>query len=318
MSIARASVDTVAILGATATGKSELALDLVDALAVHGVVAEVIGADAMQRYVGMDIGTAKLPVDERRGVPHHEIDVLDPLMESAVRDYQRTARAAAAAVRLRGHLPIYVGGSGLYMRAALDELDIPPTDEAVRATFEDRLKREGGAALHRELNRLDPGAAAKIDAANTRRVVRALEVIELTGRPFSATRPEPVHHRSTVQLGLHVAVAELDERIDLRAERMLRHGLVEETRQLLHHGMGRTARRATGYAQAAAVVSGAMDLDTARTEIALATRRLARRQNTWFRPDERTHWLDATGVDGAAWQSVATGAERIVRRALGG
>ncbi len=312
-----ATVDTLAILGATATGKSQLAIDLAQHLAEHGVTVEIVGGDAMQRYRGMDIGTAKLTIDERAGIPHHQIDVLDPREESTVREYQASARATAEAIRERGHVPMYVGGSGLYLRAALDELEIPPTDATVRSGFEERLAAEGVAALHAELARRDPDAARGIEPHNGRRVVRALEVIELTGRPFSATRPEPIHHRPTLQIGLRVAGGELDARIAARADRMMREGLVDETRRLLAHGMSRTAERATGYPQAAAVVRGELDPEEAIAQIAQATRKLARRQQTWFRPDPRTLWLDASGVDGATLEALWRGGVNHVRAALG-
>lgn len=310
-------MDTLAVLGATATGKSQLALDLARHLAEHGVTVEIIGGDAMQRYRGLDIGTAKVPVEEREGVPHHEIDVLDPREESTVREYQASARAAADAIRARGNVPLYVGGSGLYLRAALDELEIPPTDPDVRARLELRLAAEGGEVLHAELARLDPAAAREIAPANARRVVRALEVVELTGRPFSATRPTPHHHRPTLQLGLRVAGPELDARIGARADKMMREGLVEEARALERHGLSRTAARATGYPQALAVVHDELDVAQATAQIAHATRKLARRQHTWFRPDPRTRWLDATGQDGATIEALWHGGLTQVLRALG-
>ncbi len=284
----------VAVVGATATGKSGLALDLAEHLG-----GEVVNADAMQFYRGMDIGTAKLPLAERRGIRHHQLDVLDVTQEASVAGYQAAARADIAGIRDRGHRPLLVGGSGLYVRAALDRLEIPPTDSGVRARLEAEAEEVGGDAMHARLLTLDPRAAATILPGNRRRVIRALEVIELTGRPFSATMPTREFVSPAVMLGLRVDREVLVERIDRRVEQMWEQGLRAETEILLGKGLrhGVTASRAIGYSQAVAVVDGALDEAGARTDTAQATRRYARRQESWFRPDPRIVWLDATAPD---------------------
>jgi len=287
----------VAVVGPTATGKSDLAIAL--ALRLGG---EVVGADASQLYRGMDIGTAKVPEAEREGVPHHQLDVLDVTQEASVAAYQRHARADIEAVLARGRLPVVVGGSGLYVRAALDRLEIPPTDPEVRAALQQRLDHEGVAALLAELRAADPSAAAAIEPNNGRRVVRALEVIALTGRPFSATLPTRELVRPTVLVGLRTDREALDTRIERRTARMFDDGLVDETRGLVDLGLreGRTASRAVGYAQALAVIDGTTTLEDAVADTALRTRRLVRRQESWFGADPRVSWFDpfAHGPDG--------------------
>lgn len=285
----------LAVVGATATGKSDLAVRL--ALALGG---EVVNADASQLYRGMDVGTAKLPVPQRLGVPHHLLDVLDVTDEASVAAYQRDARAAIDGLADAGRVPVLVGGSGLYVRAALEPLHFPGTDPAVRARWEAHAARLGPRALHAELAGRDPAAAAAILPANVRRVVRALEVVELTGRPFTATLPTGEHVRATVQIGLRAPREVLDERIAVRVDRMIEDGLVDEVRALADAGLreGRTASRALGYAQVLDHLDGRIGLDQARDEIVRATRALARRQEKWFRRDARTVWLDATlGLD---------------------
>lgn len=278
----------LAVVGPTATGKSDLALDLAEA---HG--GEIINADAMQLYRGMDIGTAKTPVSQRRGIPHHQLDVLDVREDASVAAYQRACRADIDAVLARGNVPILVGGSGLYLRAALEHFDFPPTDARVRADLLRRAEVEGPGLLHDELASKDPTAAARIDRANTRRIVRALEVIALTGREFSASLPEPTYVYPTVSVGIEVPTEELDARINARAEQMFGRGLVEETKCLLERGLreGRTASKAVGYQQAIDVIDGRLELSDAIAAVALATRQLARRQRKWFRRDERIVWL---------------------------
>jgi tRNA dimethylallyltransferase len=282
----------IAVVGMTATGKSALALDLAEALGGPDAV-EIVNADAMQLYRGMDVGTAKLPPHERRDIAHHQLDVLDVTEEASVAAYQQAARADVAAIRARGRLPVLVGGSGLYLRAVLDHLDFPGTDPDVRAELEERAARLGTRPLHDELAARDPDAAARIDPRNTRRVVRALEVIALTGRPFSARLPEHVYALPAVQLAIAVPRPELDARIASRTEQMMTDGLVEETERLLGQGLahGVTARRAVGYAQAADVLAGRMSRAEAGDAISLATRQLARRQEKWFRRDPRVRWL---------------------------
>ncbi|TQM62754.1 tRNA (adenosine(37)-N6)-dimethylallyltransferase MiaA [Humibacillus xanthopallidus] len=287
---------TIAVVGATATGKSALALDLAERLG-----AEIVNADAMQLYRGMDIGTAKLPLAERRGIPHHQLDVLEVTQEATVAAYQQAARSDLASIAARANRAVLVGGSGLYVRAALDRLDIPPTDPEVRERLEREAERVGGAELHRRLRESDPEAAAQILPGNVRRVVRALEVIEITGRPFSASMPRREFVSPAVMLGLRVDRAVLDERIDRRVAIMWETGLREETEGLLARGLrdGVTASRAIGYSQAIAVIDGDLDEAQARADTAQATRRYARRQESWFRPDPRIVWLDATDGDGA-------------------
>ena len=278
---------TVAVVGPTATGKSDLSV----ALARH-LRGEVVNADAMQLYRGMDVGTAKLTPEERQGVPHHQLDVLDVAEEATVAAYQTHARADVAAIAARGARPVVVGGSGLYVRARLARLEIPPPDPVVRARLEDRALREGPGLLHDALAAVDPESAARIGRANTRRLVRALEVVEITGRPYSATLPSEEYVAPTVQIGLDCSRVVLDERIAARVDRMWAGGLVAEAAELAPR-MGRTASRALGYAQVLAMLAGRMREDDARTEVVTGTRRLARRQMTWFGRDPRIHWLDA-------------------------
>ena len=284
----------VAVVGPTATGKSDLALDLAERLC-----GEIINADAMQFYRGMDIGTAKLTDAERRGIPHHELDVLEVTQEASVAGYQAAARADIASIRARGRVPVLVGGSGLYVRAALDHLDIPPTDPAVRAELEQQAERQGGAALYARLRAADPDAATRIQPTNVRRVVRALEVVQLTGRPFSASMPTRRFLEPTVLVGLRVERPTLYERIAARVDRMWDDGLLGEVEALLGRGLrdGVTASRAIGYRQAVDVLGGVLSRAEAVAETAAATRRYARRQESWFRPDPRITWLDATTGD---------------------
>ena len=284
----------VAVVGATATGKSDLGVTLAQHLG-----GEVINADASQLYRGMDIGTAKLAPGERGGIAHHQLDVLDVGEEATVSNYQGAARADVAAIRLRGHLPIVVGGSGLYVRALLDLLEIPPTDPVVRARWEAELERVGSQELFARLTQLDPEAAARIEPRNGRRVVRALEVIELTGRPFSATLPRREYAVPTVQLGLAAERSVLAQRVARRVDRMWDQGLVEEVQGLQAHGLaqGRTASRAIGYAQVLAMLDGRLTPEAAREDTITATRRLVRRQGAWFAPDPRINWLPHDAPD---------------------
>lgn len=288
----------VAVVGPTASGKSDLALDLACALPeILGCGAgEIVSADALQLYRGMDIGTAKTPVEERRGIAHHQIDVLDVREEASVARYQQSARADLDEIRGRAGLGVVAGGSGLYQRALLDVIDFPGTDAGLRAALEAEAAGPlGSRGLHARLESLDAVSASRIDPHNTRRIIRALEVIELTGRPYSSHMPEKRFIRPSIMLAIRHDPAALDERIRIRTSRMFADGLIEETRGLLEAGLreGRTARRATGYAEAIAVVDGTMNEDEAARSIGLATRRLARRQIKWLRPDPRVHWLDA-------------------------
>ncbi len=289
-----AQLPVVAVVGPTATGKSDLALDLAERLG-----GEIVNADASQLYRGMDIGTAKLPVSRRRGIEHHQLDILAVTDEATVAAYQRQARADLAGMRERGRLPVVVGGSGLYVRALLDRLDIPPTDPAARARWECELAARGVDALYAVLRRRDPGAAARIEPRNGRRIVRALEVIELTGRPFSASLPRREHVVPTVVIGLRADPSLLRERIADRVVRMWADGLLDEVRHLAPLGLrqGRTASRALGYAQALAQLDGRMTEGHAQEETTVATRRFARRQRAWFGPDPRITWLEHDAPD---------------------
>jgi tRNA dimethylallyltransferase len=281
----------VAVVGPTATGKSDLGVQLAQRLG-----GEVVNADAMQLYRGMDIGTAKLTAAERRGVPHHQLDVLDVTETASVAAYQRQATADIERLRSAGRVPVIVGGSGLYVRALLDDLEFPGTDSAVRARLEHELAGVGAAAMHERLRAVDPVAAEAILPSNGRRIVRALEVTELTGRPFSASMPRPgPASYGTILIGLDREPAVLDEYVDRRVRRMFDTGLVEEVTALLANGLrdGRTASAALGYRQVIAALDGEYDLATAAEETAQATRKFVRRQRSWFRRDTRINWLDA-------------------------
>ncbi len=296
----------VAVVGATGTGKSAVALALAEALD-----GEIVNADAMQLYRGMDIGTAKLPAGERRGIRHHQLDVLEVGQEASVAAYQAAARDDLAAIRARGRRPILVGGSGLYVRAALDDLTIPPTDADVRRRWETYAAEHGAEALFARLRASDPLAAQRILPTNSRRVIRALEVIELTGRPFSASLPARRYLHPTVTIGLTLGRATLDARLAERTARMWTDGLVDEVRGLVGRGLreGRTASRAIGYQQVLAQLDGAMTEEAAIAATVAATRRFVRRQESWWRPDPRVHWLAADRPDlvAAALERVAAG-----------
>ncbi|UUU25355.1 tRNA (adenosine(37)-N6)-dimethylallyltransferase MiaA [Streptomyces sp. DSM 40750] len=278
----------IAVVGPTAAGKSDLGVFL-----AHRLGGEVINADSMQLYRGMDIGTAKLTPGERDGVPHHLLDIWDVTVTASVAEYQRLARARIDALLAEGRWPILVGGSGLYVRGAVDNLEFPGTDPDVRARLEEELTLRGSGALHARLAAADPEAAHAILPSNGRRIVRALEVIEITGRPFTANLPGHDSVYDTVQIGVDVARPELDERITRRVDRMWDAGLVDEVRSLTAQGLreGRTASRALGYQQVLAALAGQCTMDEARAETVRATKRFARRQDSWFRRDPRVHWL---------------------------
>ena len=280
----------IAVVGPTAAGKSGLGIEL--ARAVDG---EIVNADSMQLYAGMDIGTAKLAPAERGGVRHHLLDVWDIGKAANVADYQQLARAAIDDIQARDRVPILVGGSGLYVRAALDDLNFPGTDPVLRKTLEDELGRTGPGPLHERLARLDPAAAAAILPSNGRRIVRALEVIELSGRSFNAALPGYEAVYPSVQIGLRLDRAELDRRIAARVDGMWRAGFVAEVRALERRGLreGRTSSRALGYAQVLRFLAGEWSEEQAWLETTRATRRFARRQESWFRRDPRIHWLAA-------------------------
>ncbi|GAA0897406.1 tRNA (adenosine(37)-N6)-dimethylallyltransferase MiaA [Nocardiopsis tropica] len=289
------TVRPVAVVGPTATGKSDLALELAERLG-----GEIINIDAMQMYRGMDIGTAKLPEVERRGIAHHQLDVLDVTETATVAAYQERARADVEALLAAGRTPVIVGGSMMYYQALLDEWSFPATDPQVRRRFEDRLAEIGPLALHRELTALDPAAGAKILSTDGRRIVRALEVVTITGEPFAASAPEIGPARwDTAIVALDRDTDLLDARIDLRTRAMFDGGLADEVRALEAAGLreGVTASRAIGYAQVLAAFDGEYDLDQARELTFIGTRRYVRRQRSWFRRDPRVVWLDAARED---------------------
>ncbi|MGX7729814.1 tRNA (adenosine(37)-N6)-dimethylallyltransferase MiaA [Rhodococcus sp. 2H158] len=293
--VTREPIRPVAVVGPTATGKSDLGLDLAEELG-----GEIVNIDAMQQYRGMDIGTAKLPVDERRGITHHQLDVLDVTETATVARYQQAATADVEAIRARGAVPIIVGGSMMYVQALLDEWQFPATDPQVRARWEALLADEGVAAVHAALQRADPVAAATILPTDGRRMVRALEVVELTGAPFAASQPQIGDPRwGTVVLGVDRDTVALDDRIARRTDLMFERGLVDEVAALCEQGLheGVTARRAIGYAQVLEYLAGECDLAHARERTFIGTRRYVRRQRSWFRRDPRVHWLD--GADPA-------------------
>jgi tRNA dimethylallyltransferase len=280
---------TVAVVGATASGKTGLSLDLAEALG-----GEVVNTDAMQVYRGMDVGTAKLPPAERRGIPHHLLDLLDVTEPATVAEFQGWARAAITRIRGRGRTPVLVGGSALYTRAVLDRFEFPGTDDSLRRELEAELERIGPAAMHERLARLDPEAARRILVDNGRRVVRALEVIALTGRPWSATLPQLEYADPlSLQVGVDIDRPTLDARIDRRVREMWESGLVEEVERLLDLGLerGRTAGRAIGYREATAYLRGELGREEAIERTQVATRRFARRQDSWFRKDPRIVWV---------------------------
>lgn len=284
----------VAVVGPTAAGKSALSIAL-----AHALDGEVVNADSMQLYRGMDIGTAKLPPAEREGVPHHLLDIWEVTEPASVAEYQRYARAAVDDILARGRVPLLVGGSGLYVRAVLEQFEFPGTDPVLRDRLERELAAVGPVPLYDRLRVADPDAAAGILPGNGRRIVRALEVIELTGAPFAASLPEPTPFYPSVQLGVDLDTALLDERIALRVDRMWADGLVAETRKLVGRGLpaGRTASRALGYQQVLRFLAGELTETEAHDETVRATRRFVRRQRSWFRRDPRVHWLDAADTN---------------------
>jgi tRNA dimethylallyltransferase len=286
--------DVIAIVGPTAAGKSALSLRLADELG-----GEVVNADSMQLYRGMDIGTAKLTAPERAGVPHHVLDIWDVTEPASVAVYQGLARAAIEDIAARGRVPLLVGGSGLYVRAVLEDFDFPGTDPGLRAELERELLEVGPAPLYARLQAADPVAAGRILPSNGRRIVRALEVNALTGTAFTAQLPQPRPVYDALQLGVDVDTALLDARIDARVEQMWALGFMEEVRGLLGRGLrdGRTASGALGYRQIMNLLDGLCGAGEARAETARATRRFVRRQRSWFRRDERIVWLDGAAAD---------------------
>ena len=280
----------VVLAGATATGKSSLSVELAQA-----IDAEIINADSMQVYRGMDIGTAKITVEERQGIPHHMLDVLDVNQDSTVAWYQSGAREVIDEIHSRGKSVVMVGGTGLYIKAVIDELNFPDTDPMVRHTLNKEAEDLGIDAMFARLEKLDPAAAIAIDRANLRRIIRALEVIEITGKPFTANLPreESIRYPEARQFGLVMDRELLSERIDQRVNTMFENGFVEEVQKLMSSGLleGRTAQRALGYSQIVSHLQGETSLDAAVEETKRATRQYARRQETWFSRDARIKWI---------------------------
>lgn len=299
----------IAVIGPTAAGKSSLSIELARALG-----GEIVNVDSMQLYRGMDIGTAKLSLDERAGVPHHLLDIWDITEPASVATYQRLARATIADIHSRGRIPLLVGGSGLYVRAVLENFEFPGTDERIRAELEAELARHGPAPLYERLASVDPGAAAEILPSNGRRIVRALEVISLTGERFTARLPEPAQVYAAVQLGVDLDAAALDERIAVRVGHMWDAGLVDEVRRLAGLGLraGRTARNALGYRQVLTYLDGQCTERDVQEQTVRATRRFARRQRSWFRRDPQVIWVDGATDD------LVTRALASVRSVTGG
>ena len=280
----------IVICGATATGKSDIAIEV-----AQSIGGEIINADSMQLYRGMDIGTAKLGLAERGGIEHHLLDVLDVNQDSTVAWYQDQARTVITEIHGRGKDAVIVGGTGLYIKAILDDLNFPDTDPEVRAKLEAEAVEFGAASLFERLELLDPAAALAIDQANTRRIIRALEVIEITGKPFTANLPREDSSRypDAMQFGLVMDRDHLRERIDLRVDRMWERGFVAEVDQLITQGIkdGSTAQRALGYAQIISMRNGLMSEDEAKEDTKRASRQYARRQETWFSRDIRIQWV---------------------------
>ncbi len=280
----------IVICGATATGKSDIALQI-----AHEIDAEIINTDSMQLYRGMDIGTAKLAESDRQGIPHHLLDVLHVKQDSTVAWYQESARALVTEIHARGRNAVVVGGTGLYIKALLDDLNFPDTDPAVREKLEAEALEFGAQSLFERLQQLDPAAALAIDQANTRRVIRALEVIEITGKPFTANLPreDSTQYPDAMQFGLVMEREHLRERIDQRVDLMWEKGFVAEVDSLIKDGIleGVTAQRAIGYSSLIAMRAGTMTEDEAKEETKRATRQYARRQETWFSRDQRINWI---------------------------
>lgn len=280
----------IIICGPTATGKSDLALDLAEEIG-----GEIINADSMQLYRGMDIGTAKLALNERRGIPHHLLDILDVNEDASVADYQLRARAVISQIHKNGKAAIIVGGTGLYIKSIIDEMNFPETDPAIRIRLEAEAEALGASELFSRLQLLDPEAAEAIDSANVRRIIRALEVIEVTGKPYSANLPsdESALYPNALHIGLSMSRESLAPRIQARVEKMWQRGLVEEVSTLINEGLleGATAQRAIGYAQTIRLIHGEITEATAMEETVIATRQYVRRQETWFKRDQRIQWI---------------------------
>ena len=288
------SFKVLALVGPTASGKTSLALDIAEKLAQASEHVEIINADAMQLYAGMDIGTAKLAMAERRGIPHHLFDIITPAQEMTAVEYQRIARDKCLEIIAAGKIPMFVGGSMFYLAAALDNLDFAPTDALIRSELEQLGQEIGALAMHAKLRELDPITAEKIPSQNVRRVIRALEVIQITGDSYASSLPEPTYWQPTLQLGIDVPRELLKERILLRVEQMWAEGIVAEVENLLNQGeLGKTARMAIGYKQAIAQLRSEMTEAAAKAETVALTNRYSRRQMSWFRRDKRIKWETA-------------------------
>jgi tRNA dimethylallyltransferase len=286
----------IAIVGSTGTGKSDLAIRIAEALRDEGSGAEVVNADAMQLYRGMDIGTAKLPVPERRGIEHHLIDVLDVTEESTAAEYQKLARAKILEIQSRGSIPILVGGSMLYVASVLNNFEFPVRDKDLRAQLEQELVELGPAAMHQKLSELDSIAASRIEPENGRRIVRALEIVTLTGEPFAAALPDEIDSwQEVLEIGLRMDREPLVARLAERVRGMWSAGMVEETEALISKGLREsvTAGYAIGYAQALAQLDGELSQEQAIESTTKLTQKYARRQMSWFKRDTRINWLDA-------------------------
>ncbi len=290
----------IAVVGPTGSGKSDLGIALAQHIIDSGGKAEIINADSMQFYRGMNIGTAKLNVEQRQGIKHHCLDFLDVTQESTAAEFQKLARPLIEGLQAEGITPILVGGSMLYVAAVLNNFDFPARDEVLRAELEAELIEVGPNAMHRKLSALDATAASRIDPQNGRRIVRAIEIVTITGEPFAAALPEvPDSWQPVLEIGLQVERPALVQRLALRASRMFDAGLIEEVRELIPLGIrtGKTASQAIGYAQALGAIDGRLSLQQAVDETSSLTARYARRQMSWFRRDTRIHWHDALAAD---------------------
>jgi tRNA dimethylallyltransferase len=288
-------INLIAVVGPTGTGKSDLGLRIAEEIISHGGKAEIVNTDSMQFYRGMDIGTAKLSLEERRGINHHMLDVLEIQDESTAAEYQSQVRPLITEMQSRGITPILVGGSMLYIAAALNTFEFPERDESIRADLESDLEKFGSHTLHRRLAELDPLAASRIDPENGRRVVRALEIVTITGEPFAAALPEKTESwQPVLEIGLNSDRAHLVERLAQRVEKMWRQGIVAEAESLIPLGIreGKTSSRAIGYSQALAQIDGTYSQVEAIAATTQLTQRYARRQMSWFRRDERIYWHD--------------------------
>lgn len=286
----------IAVVGSTGTGKSELAIRIAETMRQEGQAAELVNADAMQLYKGMDIGTAKLPIAERRGIEHHLVDVLEVTQESTAAEYQKIARAKILEIQARGAMPILVGGSMLYVAAVLNNFEFPVRDKDLRASLEQELLELGPNAMHQKLVELDASAASRIDPENGRRIVRALEIVTLTGEPFAATLPDEIESwQEVLEIGLRIDREILVAKLAERVRGMWSKGMVEETQDLVANGLREsvTAGYAIGYAQALAQLDGELSQEQAIESTTKLTQKYARRQMSWFKRDTRINWLDA-------------------------